>query len=193
MCVCTLHITRASSYLANSQRASLETWACAAPGISQPQSCEGQERNLPPAHLILLINVALLVVGKSFHRMTHVTQPLPHTWPRLSSRNTREVCSVFFLFSWILFPPGPKPLSQLTSSPPASTSTTSATQSSAMTKPAACLNTGKRQVETLLSNFAAQYPKGRVPARNARADLGGYRKSFNSSFRKASETISRGR
>ena len=32
VCVCTLHITRAKSYLANSTHADLETWACACPG-----------------------------------------------------------------------------------------------------------------------------------------------------------------
>ena len=125
--------------------------------------------------LILLIKTPPLVVSKYFRRMTHMMQALPHTWPRLGSRNTREVCR-FFLFRRILFLPGPEPPTQPTSSPPASTSTTSTTPLSAVTRPAACPDTGKRQIGTLLANRTAQYLRGRVPASNAGADRGGYRK-----------------
>ena len=140
--------------------------------------------------LIPLIQAPPLNISKNLHRMTNMTQSLPRTWPRLSYRIPAK-CARDFLLSRSLFLPGPEPRTQQTSSPPTSTPTTSATPLSAVTRPAAWPGTDKRQVGTLLANRTAQYQRRRVPARNAGADLGGYRKSCNSSFRKASEALSR--
>ena len=65
--------------------------------------------------------------------------------PQNDQHDTRGVQG-FFLFSRILFPPGPEPLTQLTPSSPGPTSTTSATQPSALTRQEACPDAGKRQV-----------------------------------------------
>ena len=80
--------------------------------------------------------------------------------PSLTTRNAHEVCKSF-LFS--------------------RSGTTSATPTSPppeATWPAACRGTGKRHVGILQANRTAQYLRGRVPASNAGADLGGYRKKM---------------
>ena len=91
---------------------------------------------------------------------------------------------MLFLISRIHFLPGPEPLTQITSLPPASTSTTFGVLPSAVNRPAACPETGKRQVETPLANLAAQYLGGKVPASSAGADFGGTERAFTARSRK---------
>ena len=80
-CACMYTPHRACrSFLAICQRAGLETWACAAQASANP--CPVMTRN---TILILLIQTPPLVASKSSHKMTHMTQPLPHPWTRMSS------------------------------------------------------------------------------------------------------------